>query len=372
MDLWQGILIVLGCIVIGSLVGLLLLRLLRQKKEKKNSLLNQEAKSIKPKNTEVTIATTFSNGIAGSNGHEDPLEILLKNHKNGIVAEKVTRPNAADIPIALEIASQKNTPVIEKEKKLPQPNVTDIPAGVETADQKNPPVIEKQEKPPQRVIHWTELYPPINQLAGNENQKPLEPPVLKEPVAVNQKGTLLEGEPEKTTAPGILQKSEILIDKTAPVEEKRKKVFKSSVSKKSEFVIRKNTPAVKDKKTDTKPLVQEPTNNEPKIAPAVEKREGPLKSDLIIEIEANLVIASKPWSDKLISFHTKCWDSKHGESDLFLNTHYQELIQLYVDIGLANNIAWLATEINHRSKELDESYIKLCSNIVYTIKRILL
>jgi hypothetical protein len=44
---------------------------------------------------------------------------------------------------------------------------------------------------------------------------------------------------------------------------------------------------------------------------------------------------------------------------------------LYVDVGLANNIVWLATEIGHRSKELDESYIKLCASIAERIQNIL-
>ena len=47
------------------------------------------------------------------------------------------------------------------------------------------------------------------------------------------------------------------------------------------------------------------------------------------------------------------------------------MIQLYVDISLANNVVWLATEIGHRSKELDESYMKLCSGIAERIKGII-
>jgi hypothetical protein len=52
-------------------------------------------------------------------------------------------------------------------------------------------------------------------------------------------------------------------------------------------------------------------------------------------------------------------------------SHLQDLIQLYVDISLANNVVWLATEIGHRSKELDESYMKLCSGIAERIKGII-
>jgi hypothetical protein len=89
------------------------------------------------------------------------------------------------------------------------------------------------------------------------------------------------------------------------------------------------------------------------------------------ELETNLAVASTPWTDKLISFQTKFWDVSHGEFEPMLATHHQELIQLYVDIRLANNIVWLAREIGSRSKELDESYIKLCADIAANIKKLL-
>lgn len=88
------------------------------------------------------------------------------------------------------------------------------------------------------------------------------------------------------------------------------------------------------------------------------------------ELDANLIIASTPWTDKLLPFQTTVWDSKHDEDKLLITTRMQELIQLYVDIGLANNIIWMATELGHRSKELDESYTKLCKNIAERINYI--
>ena len=70
---------------------------------------------------------------------------------------------------------------------------------------------------------------------------------------------------------------------------------------------------------------------------------------------------------KLLPFQTTVWGSNHGEGEPLMITHLYEFIQLYVDIGLANNIVWLATELGHRSKELDESYIKLCKGIAERI-----
>ena len=356
MGIWQGILIVLGCIVIGSLVGLLLLRLLRRTKKKDYSLLAQEAKTIQAANTTAPV-TVISKEITKFNGQEDPLEILLKNHKNGSAAKKMTQPNAVSNPVSTEIVAQKYEPVIEKE-----------------------------EKPTQPVIHWTELYPSIKHLTKDEDRKPNEPLVVKESVAVNQTSAPVAVEPSKVSTLNAVKEAEIIIHTPPLPEEKQKKVSKSAGPKKPETTTPRNPSEVKGKKKGARPQVPqagiisrisaEPqlpgtVNAAQKITPAPEKPESSLKSDLVMEMEYNLAIASQPTMDKLVPFQTKCWDSKHGESDLFMNTHYQEMIQLYVDIGLTNNIVWLATEIHHRSKELDESYIKLRSGIADNIKKLL-
>ena len=418
MVFWQGILIVLGCIAVGFLVGLGLLRVLRRKKEKEYSLSNKETATVRTKDAEVPVATTVNNTLTKSNGHEDPLEILLKNHKNGLTVEK------------------------------PKPPITAVnPASVEVVNQKTEPLIKKEEKPAPHVMHWQELVTPGNPLMQDEYEKTRELPVVKEPVTVNQTstpvakepvavnqtstpvvkepvavnqtstpvvkepvainqtstpvakepGTInqtsipLAAEPAKAAALSILEEPAIIDQTTTPVKEKPKKAAKTPAPEKPETTTQKHLPAVKDKKKDTKPpapepviikhekdqkspeppQVQESANIEQPVTPVPGKQAGVLKTDLIIEIEGNLAIAGRPISDKMVPFQTKCWDSKHGESDLFLNTHYQDLIQLYVDIGLANNIVWLATEINHRSKELDESYVRLCAGIVENIKKVL-
>ena len=95
------------------------------------------------------------------------------------------------------------------------------------------------------------------------------------------------------------------------------------------------------------------------------------KSDFIKELEKNLAIANTPWSGKVTSFQSKSWDAWHGEGDKSLTPHIQEIIQLYVDISLANNIVWMATVLDHRSNELDKSYIKLCANVAARTKSIM-
>jgi hypothetical protein len=368
MVFWQGILIVLGCIAVGFLVGLGLLRVLRRKKEKEYSLSNKETATVRTKDAEVPVAAKSNNTITKSNGYEDPLEILLINHKNGLAVEKS------------------------------KPSITAVnPASVEVVNQKTEPVIKKEEKPAPHIMRWQELVTPGNPLMQDEYEKTSEMPVVKEPVAVDQASPPLAAEPAKAATISILEESAIINQQTTPVKEKPKKAAKTHAPEKPETTNQKHPPAVQDKKKDTKPVlpgpvivkpesipasekdqksteppqVQESADVEPKITPVPEKQAGILKTDLILEIEGNLAIAGRPISGKMVPFQTKCWDSKHGESDLFLNAHYQDLIQLYVDIGLANNIVWLATEINHRSKELDESYVRLCSGIVENIKKIL-
>jgi hypothetical protein len=367
MVLWQGILIVLGCVVVGSLVGFLLVQLFRRKKPGEYSVSNKEGDFTKNKDTKNSFANTFVNGTTKSNGHEDTLEVLIKNHHNSIITENPKQPNATDFPRAVEIVSRKNTSIIQKEEKSTQP-----------------------------VISWTELAKPSNQLAREASQTFYEKPVIKEPAAVNQKGSLINEEPKINATASVFPKLEIVKQKSAPVEKKQKKVPISTAHKKPDTGNGKNSPAVKEQNKSTQPLVpavitkiaempsvekvKEPAKSSPpetatiqqKITPAVEKQGVSADSDIVTELQTNLTIASMPWADKLISFQTKCWNNNHGEFNPLLTTHHQELIQLYVDIGLANNIVWLATEIGHRSKELDDSYIKLCSGIADNIQKILL
>ena len=366
MGLWQGILIVISCVVVGLVVGFLLMQVLRRKKQTEHSVFNKEGDFPKIKGAGVSFATTFVNGTNKSNG-QVPLEVLIKNHQNGITTENPK-----------------------------QPVVTDFRNSVEAVSQKKTPTVEKVENPTQPAISWTKLVTPSNQLAREESQKPYELPIAKEPLAVNQTSTPLEGEPKKSAALSVLAGSASTNQTANPVEKKQKKVAIPTTHKKPDMGVPRNPPVTKEQKKYVKPPVQETGIANPeeiksaekakeyikssppevpipeqKIIPPVEKQEISAKSDFITELQTNLTIANTPWADKLISFQTKCWTTNHGESNPLLTSHHQELIQLYVYIGLANNIVWLATEIGHRSQELDDSYIKLCQGIADNIKKIL-
>jgi len=384
MGLWQGIFLVIGCALAGLIVGLTIMYVLQKKKIKRYSIFQEKKNQAKPGVPGSSVATAANNTIIKSNGHEDPLEELIKNRKNNVVAESPKEVVPDELPVVPQFAGQPSAPVKAQGEK---------PAEA-------------------KAINWTELILPHN-----------EPVAPKEAVTANLKNTMVADEPKQAAPAGSFKSPEISSRKTISVGEAPKKTTKSTASKKQEAVITRTNPAVKEAKKSVKPFVQiahEPEIIRQESAPAVEeyaeppkhsvlepeifmsesiaaaaksaeppetrtwepepvreeviapveKHSSAAKSDFMQELEYNLDIAAKQRLDKLTSFQTKCWDTSHGEYEPLLTDHHQELIQLYVDIGLANNIVWLATEIGHRSSELDDSYLKLCNGIAESIRRI--
>jgi len=143
------------------------------------------------------------------------------------------------------------------------------------------------------------------------------------------------------------------------------------VHKETEIISSNNTPFLTDQNITFSPNIScEPETINDKIITIRESFKKSHQSSFIKELETNLTIATAPWKDRPMPFQTACWDAKLEKVEPSLMSHLQDLIQLYVDISLANNVVWLETEIGHRSKELDESYIKLCSGIAQRIKGI--
>ena len=344
MGLWQGIFIVLGCAVAGLLLGLLLIYVFQRIKKKRLLSPQKEADFIKTETPKTPVPIELNNRVIKSNGQdEDALEILVKNHKDNTIAENQRQSLMPDDPKLPEIINQKNTPIVEKQEKPSQTN----------------------------AIHWTELFKQGNTLPVEEHKEFYEPLTPQEPATINQKNTLVVEEHKEPSVPSISKGPEITNQKTAQVEERQKKPPKSSAQKRTVIINDKSTSIVREQKKSPKPSAPQGLEiiNQ-KSTPIVEKKKESPKSDFIKELETNLTIATTTWSDKLIPFQTSCWDAKHGEGEPLLTSHHQDLMQLYVDIGLANNIVWLATEIGHRSKDLDESYIKLCDGIAESLKRV--
>ena len=208
----------------------------------------------------------------------------------------------------------------------------------------------------------------------NQKKSPV-PIVLEEQETINEKNTSVVSKPNQSTQPNIVTMSEINSQKNITLVVEPKESSKPNAALGQTIVNYENTPISENEiKSQRTNAFKEPEIIDPKISSTTERQNESPRSDIIKELEANLEIATVPWSDKPLPFQTASWDAKHGEGEPLLTSHVQELTQLYqlyVDVGLANNIVWLATEIGHRSKELDESYIKLCASIAERIQNIL-
>ena len=102
----------------------------------------------------------------------------------------------------------------------------------------------------------------------------------------------------------------------------------------------------------------------------VEEQVNSRMSDILREVEMNLVIAATPWTGKLLPFQTYVWDAECGEVDCLPANSQSELVEAYADMHLANRIVWLSTDVGRRSKDLDESYIKMCAQIAERLNRV--
>ena len=93
-------------------------------------------------------------------------------------------------------------------------------------------------------------------------------------------------------------------------------------------------------------------------------------SSILGEVEMNLAVAATPWMGKLSPFRTDVWDAGCGDEDYLPSNCQHELVEAYADMHLANKIVWLSTDVGRRSKDLDESYIKMCAQITERLNRV--
>jgi hypothetical protein len=97
----------------------------------------------------------------------------------------------------------------------------------------------------------------------------------------------------------------------------------------------------------------------------------PQKSEFFLEIESNLAICTAPWTGKLTSFQTRELDSNRSRIDGLTQNLKDEIIEAYTDMRLANTLVWLSMDVGHRSKDLDDSYLKLCNKIAERLQKII-
>jgi len=121
-------------------------------------------------------------------------------------------------------------------------------------------------------------------------------------------------------------------------------------------------------------------NPNPKLNHAIENtREEPkphhtslkLQPGIFAEIESNLKIAVTPSTDKPVSFQTKMWDNNRSEINKLPVNIQSELGEVYIDMRLANNIAWLITEFGDSTREAVLNYYNLCTKIAERLTGIL-
>jgi hypothetical protein len=92
------------------------------------------------------------------------------------------------------------------------------------------------------------------------------------------------------------------------------------------------------------------------------------------ELHNNLLIANKSLrnhTNNLASFKTEIWNTRRSEFEVISTELMAELSEAYVDMMLANNIAWLVKELGRGSEELNDSYINLANKIAERLQRIM-
>jgi len=324
----------------GVLFGFLLHSVF-QRIQNKHQVVYQ--KNVNPNTNRIIkypVATTMKVGINKTDKRkEDAIEILLNNYKNTLTLENYRKSTMEEIPSVSEFINQNNKSVVGEQKQSAEANVVSMSA---INSRKSMIILEEPEESPKsndpQLSYYTNKATVIQTKSHQQD-------VVKEPEIVNQK--------KKSLVRGT------------------KKSSKPSSTKELKTIKQENPSVLRELNQSPIPgVLKEPEVVNQRITPAEVTQNESSKSDIFKELETNLIIATTPWSDKLLPFQTSSWDSKHAEDEPLLTSHIQDLIQLYIDVGLANNIVWMVTEFGHRSKELDESYMKLCASIAGRIKEI--
>jgi hypothetical protein len=96
-----------------------------------------------------------------------------------------------------------------------------------------------------------------------------------------------------------------------------------------------------------------------------------LSPELFAEIEKIYEVATSPVDGELVSFPNDVWKTTNQRIQDSLPELNEEITQVYIDVGLANNIVWLVTEYKFRSDNISDQYAKLCSKIAARLDRIM-
>ncbi len=103
-------------------------------------------------------------------------------------------------------------------------------------------------------------------------------------------------------------------------------------------------------------------------SPQIEVPEPP-KSEALVEVEANLKIASSASRGKLVAFRTSVVDARQNRFISLPSEAREDLKEAYTDMRLANSLVWLSQDLGRQSSEMENSYLKLCGAIAERLER---
>jgi hypothetical protein len=266
----------------------------------------------------------------------------------------------------IKVLKQGGEVTLEKQGISPMSNVTEEPEAI---NQKNTSVVGEQKQSIEtNVASMSEINSKESIAVVVESKEFLKSDDSQLAHYANKATSEIQ---TKSHQQNVVKRPEIVNKKKKSIIGETKKSSKLSSTKELKTIKQENTSVLREFNNSPIPgVLKEPEAINLQITPAEVRQNESSKSDIVKELEVNLSIATTLWCDKLLPFQTSSWDSKHTEDEPLQTTYFEDLIQLYIDVGLANYIVWMATEFGHRSKELDESYMKLCASIAGRIKEI--
>ena len=111
-------------------------------------------------------------------------------------------------------------------------------------------------------------------------------------------------------------------------------------------------------------------SEKPEVPSLIKEQPKLIDIKFITEVENNLSMVSERWTGELIHFDTSAWDAQQYDIyDLpsFLRNDLEEVYDL---MSLANNITWISTEFNRRTKDMDETYSRIYTSIATRLRRV--
>ena len=119
--------------------------------------------------------------------------------------------------------------------------------------------------------------------------------------------------------------------------------------------------------TEAESRTPEGTSPEPQTLGKADRQRGPGSlftcPDLFTEVQTNAAIARAPQTGTLSAFETAAWDGRLSAPGSLQKDTEDQLNEAYIDIELANRLVWLSEVAGRVTKEMAESYTRLCTSI---------